>query len=250
MQNPGATANIKVDRVGLRWSVMRAAERWGIVNLQPNPELDREWRMRIRAYAEAYGVAFDDLNDDGPGGPLTRAELAQLPALRREARAGHLAEIVVFRLLYPVWRVFHVGGSTLAVVLGFPFRRWVILTVLIGAALYLLLGVACGFASPAAFGHAVFGRGVEAYHWAQANPHQVWRLARMLAGIGFAGLLLRVWLWLTEPPAPTNAPVPVRRLEIENFREQSAFGDASLAQKQQVARALRGQGGFAPKYEE
>jgi hypothetical protein len=61
------------------------AKHWGgEAFIHPNPDTSREFRLKSLAYAEVYGIKLTDEN-----GPLTKAELALLPALCREIRATH-----------------------------------------------------------------------------------------------------------------------------------------------------------------
>jgi hypothetical protein len=113
--------------------------------------------------------------------------------------------------------------------------------------LYVLFGFAFGFATPVHFA-AVAAR------WMIAHPAEDWLGVRIVAGLLFAYAALACLFILSEPnqqyvqavPTPPPAPPTANvgngfgRYAIQDFRERSAFGDASLAQKQEIARALQG----------
>jgi hypothetical protein len=142
---------------------------------------------------------------------------------------------------------------------AFKIRSWasdrrVRKAILTAIGLYVLFGIAWGFDTPIHFSKI-------ALHWGIRHPHTVWHATRILSGSGFVlWVLIIVSRFLDRhrppepvyvpPPAPSPPPVPVRRYEIENFRQKNAFGDASLAQRNQIARALLGNGGYAPTFED
>jgi hypothetical protein len=53
----------------------------------PDPNPNKEYRLKLRAYAQVYGLDFKDGNDAHH--PLSQKDLAQLPALMRQIREFH-----------------------------------------------------------------------------------------------------------------------------------------------------------------
>jgi predicted outer membrane lipoprotein len=251
------TGEITTDPQNIQAGLVEAALRWGEIELKQTPGMTRDQRLNVRALAEAFGIPFTDQNDGLPGGRLTAAEVARLPALRRSALFEHFGKIVLFRTMRMVRHPFRRGNYVDDGIFRRLFRSSVLKSALTIAALYVLIGVLCGFASPIEFSRYIFALGVAAYGWALVNPDFMWKLTRLLAGFAAFGILIALWARYENgrdrgiPVAPIPAAAPARRYEIENFRERSAFGDASLAQKREVARALLGSGGdFAPKFED
>jgi hypothetical protein len=241
------SAGIAVQNNELRPALMDAARLWGTIELKHNPSIARRERLRIRAYAEAYGIAFDDRNDGTPDGPLTPEELAFLPALRSEARAGHLGEIVVFRIGLKANQALRLAASGAGKVLRPLSTTTALIVFLTLAGMYVLLGIACGFASPVDFTNFLIG-------WARAHPHELWHYARVAAGLG---LLMWVFLivvvfcnYLDALDKRQTRPAHERRYEIENFREQNPYGDASLAERARIARALGIRSDPSPQFED
>ena len=126
-------------------------------------------------------------------------------------------------------------------------RKFVLTTI----GLYILFGIAWGF-------HTPIDLSQQAVHWGIRHPHTVWRATRVLSGGGFglwALLLIRSFLERRSVPQqvyvpPPPPPAPVRRYEIENFREESPFGSANFAKRKLIARALERQSGFSPQFED
>jgi hypothetical protein len=253
---------------GMRAKLLEGVRLWGAVSISRNDAVSRQQRLGMRALAEVYGIALTDNNDRGPGGPLTAGELASLPALRRQIRANHRFGIWTFR-----------AGRALRQFLDFALfaSRSIAISLLEGPALkalavvgglYVLFGLGWDFG-------LAFRVAAHAVGWTQLHPDVVSGELKLAARIAFffavymltmvylvypyllepsGTALVALWRW-RKKPAPPAAPIvkaPVQRpYEIENFSERSAFGDASLAQKNQIARALQGNGGgFAPKFEE
>ena len=206
------------------------------------PGCDCHKRVVARAYAQVFDFPFIDENDDLPGGALTKAELARLPALRREVRR------------------IHPGAPRASVTAIQKLRRWSktrpARNVGIAVGMATLFFVAFGFVAPAkvAWWFTTFPF---------RHPHFTWLMIRAAAGVTFFGIILvwmemKGWLEWMKTEAPKGVPVAsgvadgrYGRYAIEDFRERSPFGDASLAQKQQVAQALLGSnGGFAPTFED
>jgi hypothetical protein len=74
----------------LRAAMKHIAGNWqGRAVLGLDEHMSREERLRMRAYAEVYGVELTDLNDSFLPLALTVAELARLPELRQQIRDTH-----------------------------------------------------------------------------------------------------------------------------------------------------------------
>jgi hypothetical protein len=77
----------------MRATVLHIAAQWeakatlGID--EENTSTSREYRLRMRAYAEVYGIELTDQSDVYRDLAFTKAELARLPELRREIRVTH-----------------------------------------------------------------------------------------------------------------------------------------------------------------
>ncbi len=250
MTAQAVTRHISAGDVELRRRLVDAARQWGGVELKRTHGLTRYERLRIRAYAEVYGIDYFDQFDNHPGGALSPAELAYLPALRREARAGHVGEIVRFRVEQYTWRIIGAAASGAARTFRAFFSWDVLIGALIFAVVFFLLGVANGFASPIGFTNFMIG-------WAYSHPDEVWGDAQFaalwtltLGGCG-AFFMFCNHLDVIDKKYQQSRHGKNHRHEIENFREQSPFGDASLAQREEIALALLGNGGgFAPQYED
>jgi hypothetical protein len=74
----------------LRAAMKHIAANWqGKAVIDLDEGMSREERLRMRAYAEVYGVELQDTNDSFLPLALKPAELARLPELRRLIRAMH-----------------------------------------------------------------------------------------------------------------------------------------------------------------
>lgn len=74
----------------LRAAVGYIVEHWqGRAALPFSAALERPFRLRMRAYAEVFGVQLHDPNESHAGGAFTRAELARLAALCAALRAAY-----------------------------------------------------------------------------------------------------------------------------------------------------------------
>jgi hypothetical protein len=244
VRNP-AIRKIEIGPAGLSPALLEAARRWGNVNIQRNETIDRELRLNIRAHAEAYDIPLVDENDKGPDGPLTAEELARLPELCREIRAGHHAEIALFRVKYGSRRSVR---AFCASVRKFAGKNLTPKNLLLGAALYVLFGIGFGFGTP-------FDLGTGAIDWARENPDIVRQLARLVAillffGVVFTSVVSRL-MEMDERARRAAFHPPNRNQEIQNFRENNPFGDASLAEKEKIMRALLApDDNSTPKFEE
>jgi hypothetical protein len=229
-------------------TMRKAKAEWdGRATIEANRNHNRSQRVIARAYAQVFGIILTDENDGEPGGVLTRAELSRIPTLRKEIRVLHPDA--------PSQSAFHPRrfiGPWLTWWNGLTWRSW-----LIGAVMATLFFTAFGIIETA-----------KAAWWFVTlpvrHPHGFWMVVRVYSAFLFAGVLL-YWVGRLCGPvkakeeAPTT-PMPVRSgvsdgrygpYAIQDFREQNPFGDATLARKQEILRALQGQaGGFAPKFED
>ncbi len=74
----------------LRAAMLHIAAHWqGRAVYDPEDGTSRQERLRVRAYAEVYGVEIDDVDDHFRPSALTAADLATLPALRKQIRETH-----------------------------------------------------------------------------------------------------------------------------------------------------------------
>jgi hypothetical protein len=74
----------------LRAAMKHIAANWqGRAVITLDEHMSREERLRMRAYAEVYGVELHDVNDSFLPLALTPAELARLPELRQKVRDTH-----------------------------------------------------------------------------------------------------------------------------------------------------------------
>jgi hypothetical protein len=196
----------------LRTAMDLAATEWGGVLIIP-AGVSRAERLIARAYGQVFDVEIRDANDEVAGEQLSPRELRRLPRLRATIRYFHphegveqnlledLIDLLMFRV-QPLW----LNAFTLVVLMQFP--------ALIGVGAY------------------------EAWRDRSISPPDS-------SSIWFLGLLVAVCFGGFLEMAKDYKPVSTRPSQpsegIENFREKSAFGDASLAQKQAIARAMMGQ---------
>jgi hypothetical protein len=74
----------------LRATMLHIAAHWqGRAAFTPDDAMSRQERLRVRAYAEVYGVEIDDIDNLFRPTAFTAADLATLPALRKQIRETH-----------------------------------------------------------------------------------------------------------------------------------------------------------------
>ena len=74
----------------LRATMLHIAAHWqGRAVFTPDDDMSRQERLRVRAYAEVYGVEVDDIDNLFRPTEFTAVDLATLPALRKQIRETH-----------------------------------------------------------------------------------------------------------------------------------------------------------------
>ena len=248
------TANV------MRAAMAKAADEWnGTIKVEAGPDTNRNQRLIARAYAQMFGITLTDDNDSIPGGALTRSELARLPALRDEIRALHPEARILNKAVNGTGKLL-VNGSVAslrgAVEVLLPFiaaplalRKIAVYVPL----MYVFFGLAFGFGTPFHYAGVML-------RWIIEHPSDTWLGVRILTGLMFAYMVVGCIRVLTLKEEVDARPVGgvgsdngngYGQYAIQDFREASPYGDASLAQKQVIARALQGHNvSNAPRFED